>query len=150
MTGSPYMLLEQLHDIDVVWTLDQQVLKGRRARWFPSKRTIAIDASLRRLRARCSLAHELGHVVLNHTVPCGNEFFDRRVEAEADEFAARLLLDDVDELAHELATTVTHGHAAANLRVTLDLFETRLATLTEPERRHIHRKVSDAHETIGA
>lgn len=133
MTTSPYALLATMPDVELVWTTDEDVLRGRRARWFPRSRRIAIDSRLRRLKARCSLAHELGHVVLEHDAPCGNEFFDYRAELAADEFAARLLLDDLDQLATELALACNHGHAASNLNVTLDLFETRLRTLLPDE-----------------
>jgi Zn-dependent peptidase ImmA (M78 family) len=150
VTGSPYTLLAAYADVQLIWTAKASTLRGARARWFPDHRVIAIDSRLRRLISRCSLAHELGHVVLEHPTPCGNEFFDRRVEEEADEFAARLLLDDLDELACELATTCGHGHAAANLRVTLDMLDTRLRTLTELERAHLSRVVWNVHESVGA
>jgi Zn-dependent peptidase ImmA (M78 family) len=150
VTLSPYALLASRADVQLIWTENPDTLRGARGRWFPDSRVIAIDSRVRRLISRCSLAHELGHVVLEHPTPCGNDFFDRRVEEEADEFAARLLLDDLDELARELATTCHHGHAAANLRVTLDMLETRLKTLTDLERRHISKRVWAVHDSTGA
>lgn len=147
---SPYTLLSQMPDVQLVWTADPNVLKGRRARWFPRSRHIAIDSRLRRLKSRCSLAHELGHVVLEHPTACGTDFFDNRVELEADHFAARLLLSDLQQLGTELATTCNHGHAAANLNVTLDMLETRLAGLSAIEQKRLGRIVWSIHEGIGA
>ena len=143
-------LLATMPDVRVIYTDDDRALKGRDAQWYPRWRIIAIKKGLIRLKSRCRLAHELGHAVLEHPTPCGHEFYDQRIEAEADEFAARLLLDDLDRLAFELATTCGHGHAAANLYVTLDLFENRLATLDAWERDWIAEKVAALQEGIGA
>lgn len=150
MTVSPWTRLGNMPDVELIWSTDDAVLRGRRARWYPRSRRIVIDGRLRRLISRCSLAHELAHAALGHPEPCGNEFFDQRVEAEADELAARWLLDDLDQLSLELATTCNHGHAAANLRVTLDMLEVRLATLTAGERAYIERAVWNVHESVGA
>lgn len=140
---SPYELLTAMPDVQLVWTSNPLVLKGRRARWFPGKNAIAIDSRLRRLKARCSLAHELGHVVLGHT--CGNEdsLSHYRRELAADEFAARLLLSDLDELARTVIVTCTDGHAARELNVTLDMYRTRLETLRDDERAYVDRHVAE-------
>lgn len=146
---SPYAVLERLPGIKLEWTQDEKVLRGRRARWFPAEQTIAIDSRLRRLKARCSLAHELGHVVLGHAASCGVDFYDYRAELAADEFAARLLLDDLGALSIELATTSHHGHAASNLNVTLALFDTRLSTLHPDEAAFINETVWEIHDGRG-
>lgn len=147
---SPYELLTAMPDVQLVWTSNQEVLRGRRARWFPGKNAIAIDSRLRRLKARCSLAHELGHVVLGH--PCGGEgtLFDYRRELAADEFAARLLLHDLDELARTIVVTCSDGHAARELNVTLDLYRTRLDTLREEEFAYISEHVTTVRDGWGA
>lgn len=150
VSSSTRAILAQLPDVEVRWTRDQNILKGRRARWFPRPRIIAVDAGLRRTVARCSLMHELAHVVLDHPAACDNHFFDQRVEADADRLAARLLLPDVEEIAIELATTSTHSHAARNLRVTLDMLEARLEALTPTERSEISERVWNVHDGIGA
>lgn len=147
---SPWALLDRLPDVRVLWTDDERALKGKRARWYPKWNVIAIDKTMRRLKARCSLAHELGHVVLGHPESCGHEFYDQRIEAEADEFAARLLLDDLAEIAHELAISCNHGHAAHNLNVTLDLFEVRLFTLRPDEERYVRARVAELLDDVGA
>lgn len=143
-------LLASMPDVRVLYTDDERALKGREARWYPKYSLIVIAKRLKRLKARCRLAHELGHVVLGHPTPCGIEFFDQRVELEADEFAARLLLSDLDALAFEMATACGRGHAAANLFVTLDLYETRLATLLPREAARLEEKVSGYQDGMGA
>lgn len=149
MTASPWPVLAEL-DVHLIWTDDESVLQGRRARWFPSHATIVMDKRLERRLARCSLAHELGHVILGHPAACGAEFFDNRNEVEADRFAARMLLPDLDEVATELATTSHHGHAATHLRVTRDILNARLADLTDEETRQVKRRVWSIHEGVGA
>lgn len=147
---SPYDLLAALTGVKVHYTDDQQVLQGRRGRWFPGPREIVIDKTLRRLKSRCTLAHELAHAVLNHG-PCGGgDLFDYRRELEADQFAARLMLDDLEYLADTLAVTCGVGHAAAELRVTVDLLDTRLSTLTDEERVYIDERVWRHDEMAGA
>jgi Zn-dependent peptidase ImmA (M78 family) len=143
-------LLAQMPEVRVLYTDDQRALKGRDARYYPRWKLIVIDSRLRRLKSRCRLAHELGHAVLEHPPECGHDFYDQRIEAEADEFAARLLLDDLDLLAFELATTCGHGHAASNLYVTLDLLEVRLSTLAPWERDWITSEVLRLQEGVGA
>lgn len=149
LARSPWAVLAGIPDIELVWTTDATVLLGHRARWIPAASTIVIDSRLKRRLARCSLAHELAHVILEHPTPCGSEFFDHRVELEADAFAARLLLPDLNEIATELATACHHGHAATNLRVTLDMLQARLSGLTCDERREIQRRVWSVHEGGG-
>lgn len=148
--SSPFSLLAAMPDVRLHWTCNQQVLRGRRARWFPEKQVIAIDKGLRRLKVRCSLAHELAHVVLGHT--CGTEdgLYDLRRELQSDEFAARLLLSDLDELARTIVVTCTDGHAARELNVTLDLYRTRLSTLAPHERAVIDAHVIEAAGEWGA
>lgn len=148
--NSPYDLLADMPDVELVWTSNPRVLQGRRARWFPTKNAIAIDNRLRRLKARCSLAHELGHVVLGHTCGTEDNLFDYRRELAADEFAARLLLSDLAELARTIVLTCSDGHAARELNVTLDLYRTRLDTLRPDERRWVDDRVSQASEGWGA
>lgn len=144
--SSPYAVLAALPDVRMHWTDNPEVLRGRRARWFPIQRVIAIDKRLRRLLVRCSLAHELAHIVFGDT--CGTEggLYDYRRELRADEFAARLLLPDLDQLADTILVTCTDGHAARELNVTLDLYRTRLKMLREDEHRYIERRVAAAGE----
>lgn len=146
---SPYAVLDTLPDVKLVWTNDDRVLAGARARWFPAASTIAVDSRLRRLKARCSLAHELGHVVLGHGASCGNELYDFRAELAADEYAARLLLDDLPTLIVEIATTSSHGHAAENLNVTRDILETRLSTMDPGESALVDELVREIQESGG-
>jgi Zn-dependent peptidase ImmA (M78 family) len=150
MTISARDLLASVPDVEVRYTQDQAVLRGRNAQWFPQHRIIAMRTDLRGKRWRCSIVHELAHVILEHPAPCGNDFFDQRVEAEADALAARILLPDLDVVARELAVTAHHGHAAAHLGVICDLLDVRLATLTAEEREHVDRVVWSVHEGIGA
>jgi Zn-dependent peptidase ImmA (M78 family) len=149
MTGAR-QLLASMPDVTVRYTRDQAILKGSNARWFPRVRTVAMHADLRGRRWRSSIAHELSHAILDHPAACGDEFFDQRLELEADALAAKMLLPDLDDLARELATTCHHGHAAANLGIILDLLEVRLKYLTPAERRYLDAAVWAVHEGEGA
>jgi Zn-dependent peptidase ImmA (M78 family) len=148
--SSPYAVLAEMPEVRLHWTSNAEVLQGRQARWFPSKRVIAIDARIRRLKSRCSLAHELAHIVAEDA--CGSEggLYDYRRELQADEWAARLLLDDLALLARTLVTTTTDGHAAHELNVTLALYQTRLDTLSDEEREQINHHVREHRDCWGA
>lgn len=146
---SPYAIAEALPKIKIRPTADDRALKGRRARWFPHRNLILVDSRVRRLIGRCSLAHELGHVILGHGASCGTELYDYRAELAADEWAARTLLDDVPTLIVEIATTANHGHAANNLNVTLDLLEMRLRTMDPSEAALVDELVREIQESGG-
>ena len=146
---SPYTILDRLPEISIRPTADDRALKGRRARWFPHRRLILVDSRIRRLVQRCSLMHEIGHVVLGHGASCGDNLYDYRLELAADEWAARTLLDDLPKLIVELATTCTHGHAANNLNVTLDVLETRLTTMDPGEAALVDELVREIQESGG-
>lgn len=73
------------------------------AQWQPTLREIRFNADEPEVRQRFSIAHEVGHVVLGHTVttfsdsadPESDDFSedpDRSLENEADLFAGELLL----------------------------------------------------------
>lgn len=150
MTISARKLLASVPDVEVRYTRDQRVLRGRNAQWFPQHRIIAMHSDLRGKRWRCSIVHELAHAILDHPAPCGNTFYDQRVEIEADVLAALILMPDLDAIAQEIATTSHHGHAAAQLGVIYDLLEVRLSCLTADERAYMDRVVWSIHEGVGA
>lgn len=148
--SSPYSLLATMPDVRLHWTDNQAVLLGRRARWFPVQRVIAMDKTIRPLKARCGLAHELGHVVFGDTCGTEDNLFDYRRELRAEEFAARLLMPDLEHLARTIVVTCTDGHAARELNVTLDLYRMRLDTFTPEERAVIDTHVVGAAGDWGA
>lgn len=150
MTGSPWPILRDKQDIALIYTDDDDRLAGADARWFADTREIIVDSRLRYLIQRCSIAHELAHEAAGDTCTSGHEFFDNRMELAADCLAARWLLPDLHELATEIATTSTYGHAAANLRVTMDIFEARLTGLDHEEIRLLRKLVWSVHESAGA
>lgn len=148
--SSTRALLASIPDVRVVYTRDDAVLKGRLARWFPNVRTIAFHADARGKAWRCSAVHEIAHAVLGHPAACGNDFFDNQNEIDADKWAARVLLPDVDAVATEIASAASYGEAAYNLGVILDILEVRLQHLTPMERSRVNRRVWNVHEGSGA
>lgn len=142
-------LLASIPEVEVVYTRDDAILRGSLARWFPNERTIAFHSDARGKAWRCSATHEIAHAVLGHPAACGNEFFDNQNEIEADKWAARVLLPDLEKVATEIATAASYGQAAYNLGVILDLLEVRLHHLTDDERRHVSRRVWSVHDGCG-
>jgi hypothetical protein len=146
----PSLLLATMPHVTVGYTSDDDILRGRDARWFPDAATIAVREGLRGTRWHDAMLHELGHVVLGHPATCGNELYDQRNEAEADAFAAMHAIPDLQEMACQLGTAGSYAHAARNLGTCFDLLEVRLANLTTAERDEVEAIVWNIHEGIGA
>jgi Zn-dependent peptidase ImmA (M78 family) len=114
--------------------------------WCPSDRVILLDERLDRRHARCVLAHELGHAVLEHT-GCPAAYADRRwlagrLEAQADRWSARRLVT-LPELADVLAERPADLHAAAAaLDVTPAVLRCRLDGLDRRERSALRARLS--------
>jgi Zn-dependent peptidase ImmA (M78 family) len=106
--------------------------------WCPADRVILLDQRLDRRAARCVLAHELGHALLDHA-GCPAAFGDRRwlagrLEAEADRWSARRLVA-LPALAEVLAERPADVQAAAAaLDVTPAVLRCRLDGLDAGER----------------
>jgi hypothetical protein len=146
----PSALLATMPQVLVEYTTDDDILCGREARWFPDVATIAVRTGLRGTRWHDAMLHELGHVMLGHPAACGDDFYDQRVEAEADAFAAKHAIPDLQEMARQLGTAGSYAHAARNLGTCYDLLEVRLANLTTQERELVEDLVWNIHEGIGA
>lgn len=82
-TGIPVVLFDELHEKHSAASL-----RGRNFDWI-----IALNAAHPPSRRRFTLAHELGHIVMQHDSMAAADPADaERLEAEADAFAAALLL----------------------------------------------------------
>lgn len=64
--------------------------------WHADTRSIVVRWGLDPVTRRCAIAHELGHAEFGH------DYSSPRAEREADEFAAKLLIDydDVERIAY--------------------------------------------------
>lgn len=56
-------------------------------------RTVRVQRDLPLIVQECTIMHELGHIALRH-VPTGDPEHDRRIEQEADEWAAERLIPE--------------------------------------------------------
>jgi Zn-dependent peptidase ImmA (M78 family) len=139
MTWSPWAELRRHPDI---WVHRCRLAEGL-GWWCPDERMILVDDRLDDRATRCVVAHELAHAVLGHR-GCpefgDDEWFARRLEGEADRWAARRLVP-LDDLAEVLAVHPDDEEAAAGqLGVTVDVLRTRLAALDADEREHLARR----------
>ena len=84
--------------------------------WIPPQRRIILRKGLDYVTRRCVLAHELGHAWHSH-IKTGVDWLDDRMEKEADEYAATLLIQTVDyaEIEH------TYGHQPEGIAWHLDV-----------------------------
>ena len=97
---------------------------------------IGLNSSADEYTCRCACAHELGHVVLRHlraggsAVRYANDLsnMSSRYEAEANCFAATLLMDDEDVL-EAIALYGDPQKAAASLYVCPELYQAKIRLL---------------------
>lgn len=107
------------HGIDVAWHTS-----GPKGCWFPERRTISLRRNLGACARRCTLAHELGHAVLDHTAGDGlPEWVVEKQERAADRWAAEHLISEDAYRSAETALGPHAGAIAAELGVTVHLLE---------------------------
>lgn len=115
--------------------------------WCPDERVVLLDDRLDRREARCVLAHELAHALLGHQA-CHDygdrDWLARRVEAAAEEWAARRLVESA-ALGEALAEHPDDLEAVAlRLDVVADVVRQRLRGLTDGERLALAQRVARA------
>lgn len=99
-------------------------------------RVIGLNSNADVFTRRCACAHELGHHLLNHLRDPGFQLShmtnlapcNQRLEAEANAFAAALLMDDTETL-EAIRTYPEARNAAAALHVCVELFYAKLESL---------------------
>lgn len=96
---------------------------GEKGRWHRGRRVVSVRRDLGPLNRRCTLAHELGHAALDHLVDADlPDWLIERQERDADRWAARLLISEVDYAVAE-SIHPNAGAIAAELGVTRHLVE---------------------------
>jgi Zn-dependent peptidase ImmA (M78 family) len=117
---------------------------GAHGWWCPDERVILLDRRLTRVETRCTLAHELEHMLAGDAA-CHYlwqaEWFSRRQEFHAEARAARKLLPR-EELAAVLALDMPWAQAAAELDVTEHLLRFRLDHLHPSDTGYIARRLA--------
>lgn len=130
LVSDPWMFLAERHPDVQVRLLPPAYLGNRwgQTLWRDGVPEIHIAFDLGRIQRRCTLAHELHHVLRGE--PCQPLCPDD--EADVIEQTARFLLPDLDQVAEAVA-----GHdldtAAERLHVTRHVLTDRLDSLTEAE-----------------
>lgn len=97
-------------DVRVGWVR----LDGEAGRWVPDRGLILIDSRLSPREERCTLAHELGHAFHRHPAS-GSSGPRADVEAQADAFAAMLLISEAAYRRAETLVGCSHPGALAEI-----------------------------------
>lgn len=114
---------------------------GEKGRFFGG-RVISLRRDLGPVNRRCTLAHELGHVVLGHD-PAATGWWKVRQEKAADRWAAETLIDPAEYQAAEQAHGPHPGGIAAELGVTVHLVEVFRATYKKEAPRDFRSRGAD-------
>lgn len=114
-------LLQLAEDMNVIVEDDRLgwLRDGDLGGWFPSARVILLSPGMGWRNRMHTLAHELGHA--HHHHPAGH---DPRFEAQADRFAAELLISPVEYEAAERLYGPHPGAIANELGVTVGIVNT--------------------------
>lgn len=104
----------------------------------PERRVILIERGHSRAQRRCSLAHAIAHVDLDHQA---SRALTQLQEAAADRLAARRLIN-VRHLADAWLWSETFGEVAHELDVASHFLEVRLRYLHPAERHFLRRQVA--------
>lgn len=111
------------------------------------RKVILIDLGANWFAKRCSLAHAVAHLDLEHPAAVnGSSTFERWMEKEANGLAARRLIP-IRSLAEVLKWTRERHEIAHELQVDLATLETRRAHLHETERGLLRRSITWLEET---
>lgn len=97
-------------DVRVAWVR----LDGEAGRWVPDRSMILLDSRLVAREEVCTLAHELGHAFHRHPAS-GSSGPRADVEAQADEYAAMLLISAEDYRRAEVEVGCSHPGALAEV-----------------------------------
>lgn len=107
------------HGIDIV-----RHQGGEKGRWYPARRTISLRAGLPARAERCTLAHELGHAVLEHEAGAHlPQWLVEKQERAADRWAAETLISEDAYRSAEASLGPHPGAIAVELGVTVHLLE---------------------------
>lgn len=89
MTINPWRLLHGAWPMTLEWA---RLPPGERGRLYPRLSVLLLDPRLGQAAARCTLAHELAHWILNHD-HCDGRRALSQLERLTEQFAARWLID---------------------------------------------------------
>jgi Zn-dependent peptidase ImmA (M78 family) len=117
--------------------------------WEPDERVILLDRRLDRIGRRCTLAHELEHVLAGDAACVGTAndgYFTTVMERRAATRAARKLIP-LAALADAVCLYDDDDHLiAAHLDVDLSTLDVRRATLQPDERHWLRRRLTGSQE----
>ena len=127
------------------WVIRHRPLGGIPEVMCRRRRTILIDSGTSWPQKRCSLAHAVAHLDLEHQATTSG-LFDVRMERQANGLAARRLIA-VDQLVHVLSWTRHTSEIAAELEVDLVTLDVRRRHLHPSERAYLAKHVTWLEET---
>lgn len=129
---SPWGTLSRLHDVLVAF----EILPSGRGWWEPDEKVLLLDKRQTRREMRCTVAHELEHIVRGDTdVSCVSPVLQARQEIAACAAASRRLIP-LTKLIDGLLWSQDEYELAEHLDVDEDTLRIRLLTLT-PEEHHV-------------
>jgi Zn-dependent peptidase ImmA (M78 family) len=120
------------------WIIERVPLRGLHEVMCRKNKVILLERDRTMRERRCDLAHAIAHIDLDHT---GS--FDRKAEAAAKRYAAKMLID-LEPLGDALAVTggkVTYDGAHL-LGVDVETMTARLQHLHAAERGYLRRRLA--------
>lgn len=116
------------------WVIRHRPLFGIPEVLCRRRRVILLELGHDRSERRCSLAHALAHLDLDHL--SANGWWDARQEAAADRMAARRLMS-AQQLADAAVWSANDAELASELGVDMHMLQVRARTLHPAERAYV-------------
>lgn len=141
---SPWGAVAALQDVLVAF----EILPSGRGWWEPDQRVLLLDKRQSRREMRCTVAHELEHIIRgDHDVSIVSPVLQARQEVAACSAAARRLIP-LGRLVDALLWSQDEGELAEELNVDEDTLRMRLITLTTEEHTLIDERLWQAEGQI--
>lgn len=141
---SPWGAIAALQDVLVAF----EILPSGRGWWEPDQRVLLLDKRQTRREMRCTLAHEIEHIMRgDHDVSGVSPVLQARQEVAACAAASRLLIP-LGRLVDALLWSQDECELAEELNVDEDTLRVRLVTLTPEEHAMIDERLWTAEGRI--
>lgn len=141
---SPWGAIAALQDVLVAF----EILPSGRGWWEPDQKVLLIDKRQSRREMRCTLAHELEHIIRgDHDVSVASPVLQARQEVAACAAASRRLIP-LGRLIDALLWSQDEHELAEELNVDEDTLRVRLVTLTPEEHQVIDERLWEAEGRI--
>lgn len=139
MTVNPWRVLRGAWPMTLEWA---HLPAGERGRMYPRLSVMLLDPRLGQAEQRCTVAHDLAHWILDHDT-CTDRRSGSRLEVEAEQFAARWLVD-IEKYVRALVWAAHDSELAEELWIDRPMLSAWRDCMTDEEQSYVDEHRVDA------